>query len=104
MALGYRSEAIKLQDAFAQHIENHVTVWEIEGIHVNHKFPDDATDAKTFVMKPFGDNFSLGIQTTVGLKTIMEQIDEFSTLDELKEKYSHLFALNGKLFIFPTHN
>lgn len=104
MGFSYRNEAIKLQDAFAEPIENHISVWEIEGLHVNHEFPDEATDIKTFVMKPFGDNFSLGVQATIGLETTMGQIDEFSTLDELKEKYSHLFALEGKFFFFPAHN
>lgn len=104
MALGYRSEAIKLQDAFAEPIENHISVWEIEGLHVNHEFPDNAKDIKTFVLKPFDDNFSLGVQATIGLETTMGQIDEFSSLEELKKQYPHLFGLIGKFFFFPAHN
>lgn len=96
-------ENIPLQEAMSRDINKNVRVWELNGAHVKaEKIPKKAEVVKTFVMKHKGGKIRVGVEWIIPerLGSQMTQVAEFSTLEELKEQFPHLFELDGEMCAF----
>jgi len=94
---------IRLQEAMTRDINKNVRVWELNGPHVNvKKIPKKAEIVKTFVMKRNGSKIRVGVEWIIPerLGSQMTQVAEFSTLEDLKEHFPHLFELDGDMCAF----
>ena len=99
----YNQNHIKLQDAMSMELKQSIRVWEVSGHHIDEEdIPENATTSKTFVTKFFSGNIILGIEwTIVGDKsTHFSRIAQVSTLEEIHDKFPHLFDLEGILYAF----
>ena len=99
----YHQHNIKLQEAMTMDLKQLVRVWDLPGLHVEDEdIPKDANVSTTFVMKFPDERIQLGIFWTVksDKATHSGVIAEVSKLEELQEKFPHLFEINGNLFAF----
>ena len=96
-------ENIKLLEAMTKPIGKRVRVWIVKGKYVEIEgITQEYTIEKTFVMKAENRDYQVGVEMTEeGDKGVCFRYgDEFSTLDELKEKFPQLFELEGELLSF----
>ncbi len=100
----YCQDNIKLQKAMTMDLTQIVRVWDVSGLHVECEYiPHDANVLKTAVMKFSEGNILLMIEWTAegDTATFMSTVAEVSQLEELRERFPHLFELEGTLYAFP---
>jgi len=101
--VSYHQDHIKLQEAMTMDLKYNFRVWDVSGLHVEDEdIPKDANVTTTFVMKSPNGLIKLGIFWTVesDKNTHSGIIAEVFQLEDLKEKFPHLFELEGSLCAF----
>ena len=100
MSENYYQDNIKLEEAMTMDLTQSIRAWILQGLHVQDEdIPENANVQSTVVIKFPEGHLLLGIQWTVeGDKMIqISDLAEFSTLEELKDKFPNLFELEGSL-------
>ena len=97
-------DSISLQDAMTKELpqEIQVRIWHIPGLHVDANIPKNAKVQETIVRKSRTNKFILALGWIVegDLGERIDTVTEFSSLEELKDKFPKLFELNGDLYAF----
>lgn len=93
---------IRLKDAMTLPLNHQIRSWDVPGLQVDvDELQPNATVTRTVVMKDPDTNYQLGISWNInGDKRCFGVIAEFSTLEELQDKYPQLFELDGHLHAF----
>lgn len=94
---------IRLQEAMTRAMNQRARAWEVPGLQIEDKeIPENVVVIKTFVMKLFDNYWQVGVEwNEQGEKaTSMKSVAEFSTLEEIRERFPHLFELVGDLYAF----
>ena len=104
--MSYGIERIRLQEAMTKELDMPdmpCRIWGVDGLKIEvEDLPKDAVVNKTFVFKAPDSNYLLNIMGHYedGRGSFSREIDNFSTLEELKEKYPNLFEMEGALIAF----
>ncbi len=100
----YHQDNIKLQEAMTMGLTQFVQLWHISGLHVEYEdIPRDANVLKTAVIKSPTGHILLVIGWTSEEKpgAHVSDVAEVSNWEELRERFPHLFELEGSLDAFP---
>jgi len=97
-------ENTRLRNAMSKGNDYVVSTWHIPGLHIQaQNLPCEAEIDMTFVIKCSNGPYQLGLIWEIdnGTTTYQRVFEEFSTLDEMQQKYPGLFELIGTLYAFP---
>lgn len=96
-------ENILLEKAMTKELPHAVRIWVVPGSHIPHEdIPQNATIHDTFVFNAESDLYQVGLRWNIpdDLEGHMDTLADFSTLEELKHDFPHLFELSGDLLPF----
>ena len=95
---------IRLEEAMTKELDHPIRVWSVQGLHVEVEGLSENTKVQTtFVYKDPSTAFELEIAGSYEAEDdyFSGKCDDFSTLEELKERHPNLFEMEGTLFAFP---
>ena len=104
--MSYGIERIRLQEAMTKELDMPdmpCRIWGVDGLQIEvEDLPEDAVVDKTFVFKAPDSDYLLRIMGHYedDRGSFLGEIDNFSILEELKEKYLNLFEMEGALISF----
>lgn len=97
----YCQDHIKLDDAMSEAINQKIRLWSTPGLQIeSENVPKNVCISKTCVLKVFDLYYSLAVEIEGEKNPALHNVDDFSSLEELKLKFPHLFELDGNLFAF----
>ena len=97
----YQQEHIKLQEAMTKAIKQKLRLWDIPGLHIEDEaVPKNVNISKTYVLKVFDLYYSLGVEIENEKGPAMHNVGDFSSLEDLRRKFPHIFELDGNLIAF----
>lgn len=93
----------KLEEAMTKELPQAVRIWIVPGSQIPHEdIPENAYIHETFIFKPSDSSYIVGLRWNIpgALEGHMDNLAEFSTLEELRKEFPHLFELRGYLMVF----
>lgn len=101
----FTKENVKLREAMTMNLEQEFRSWSVDGLQIDPKdyFPEDVNSENvsfTAIMKKPDGKFELQIYNKT-TEPIGGYGKDFSSLEEIEEKYPNLFELDGYFYAFP---
>ena len=93
---------IKLKDAMTREIDFRCRSWTVSGNKIDEDIPENEIIEETIVNKHYDGTLSVLFKgyDEKNKSSYVKRIAQFSTLEELQEKYPQLFELVGQLYAF----